>query len=91
MEECFPMTRVIIPLSLLLTIIALFGLLSFFNSVNNELREGDIEGVASVVGNKVVSEAESEIQNAIIEPFIPYIVGMIVFIASLFGIKLVIK
>jgi len=85
------MTRVIIPLSLLLTIIALFGLLSFFNSVNNELREGDIEGVASVVGNKVVSEAESEIQNAIIEPFIPYIVGMIVFIASLFGIKLVIK
>ncbi|MCD6572022.1 MAG: hypothetical protein J7K62_01980 [Thermoplasmata archaeon] len=66
-------------------------MLSFFNSVNNELREGDIEGAASVVGNKVVSEAESEIQNAIIEPFIPYIVGMIVFIASLFGIKLVIK
>ena len=85
------MTRVIIPLSLLLTIIALFGLLSFFNSVNNEVREGEIEGVASVVGNKIVSEVESEIQNAIIEPFIPYIVGMIVFIASLFGIKLVIK
>jgi hypothetical protein len=83
--------KIIIPVSSIVAIFVLFGMLSFFNDINRETKEGDMKGVSEVVTDRVVSETESELQDAILAPFVPYIVGIIVFIAGLLGVKLIIK
>ena len=85
------MMKIIIPISSIITIIVLLEMLSFFGDVNRETQEGDMNGLTEVVADETVSEAQSEAQNAIVAPFAPYVIGVIVFIAGLFGVKLIIK
>ena len=85
------MMKIIIPVSSIVAIFVLFGMLSFFSDINRETKEGDIKGFTEIVADKVVSETEGKVQDAILAPFAPHLIGIIVFIAGLFGVKLIIK
>ena len=85
------MLKVVLPVSAVLSIVAILGALSFMGDLNQEVKEGDVEGVVNVSSEKIVEEANDEIKDKILAPFIPYLIGGIVAIGKLFGISLIIR
>ena len=85
------MLKIVIPVSAILTIVTVMGVLLFMGDMNRELNERDVEGISNVTTEYIVDEVESEVKNKVIAPIVPYIVVGIVAIAKLFGITLIFK
>lgn len=84
--------RVVIPLTLILTLFVAIQAFSVLSDVTEKAKDGDVEGVTEVLAEEAVEEAKDEI----IEPFwillirnpLVWLLGIV---GTVFGIKFVIK
>ena len=85
------MLKIVIPVSAILLIATYLGALSFIGDLNQEVNEGDVEGIANVTTEYAIDEVETEVRQLPLTLVTPYIIGGIVALAKLFGIILIFK
>ena len=85
------MQRIVIPVTAIITLIALIGILGYTSSISTDIKEGNFEEAANKTEEYIVEEVEDEVNEILVAPFAPWIVAGVVAVAKIFGISLIFK
>lgn len=86
--EKFSMSKMVIPLTIMLSIFASLSVLAFINNISDIANQGDIEGLTNIAASEVVSEAENAIWVPIRGIFDAFIIKIVVLVGALFGVAI---
>ena len=83
--------KIVIPLTIMLSIFALLSALAVVNNMNKEAQEGDIEGLTEIVADEAVREAEDALWAPILAVVGAVVIKIVVFVGALFGVKIIVS
>ncbi|GAH03879.1 unnamed protein product, partial [marine sediment metagenome] len=65
------MIKILIPVTAIVTLIALVGIFSYTVGMTNDIKEGNFKEASNKTAEYIVEEVEDEVTNVLLAPFIP--------------------
>ena len=82
------MSKVVIPLTIMLSIFASLSALALISNISDEANEGDIKRLTNIVADEAVNEAEDALWAPIWGIFGAIIIKIVVLVGALFGVAI---